>query len=72
MIQYAPMCYNESMTDLKQQIISIAKSVGISKIGFTTADNFDYLKASLIQSQEDGTNSGFEHKNIDEIGRAHV
>lgn len=66
MIQHTPMCYNESMTDLKQQIISIAKSVGISKIGFTTADNFDYLKASLIQSQEDGTNSGFEHKNIDE------
>ena len=32
------------MTDLKQQIIAIAKEIGISKIGFTTADNFDYLK----------------------------
>lgn len=32
------------MTDLKQQIIAIAKEIGISKIGFTTADNFNYLK----------------------------
>jgi epoxyqueuosine reductase len=54
------------MTDLKQQIIDIAKEIGISKIGFTRADNFDYLKKSLTLAQENGTNSGFEHKNIDE------
>ena len=54
------------MTDLKQQIIAIAKEIGISKIGFTTADNFDYLKKTLTRAQESGTNSGFEHKNIEE------
>ncbi|GFH40047.1 tRNA epoxyqueuosine(34) reductase QueG [Lactococcus insecticola] len=54
------------MTDLKQQIIRLSKSLGISKIGFTTADNFDYLEKSLRLAQENGTNSGFEHKNIDE------
>ncbi|GFH42157.1 epoxyqueuosine reductase [Lactococcus hodotermopsidis] len=54
------------MTDLKSQIITLSKEIGISKIGFTTADNFDYLAKSLKMAQENGTSSGFEHKNIAE------
>ncbi|MDR1606336.1 MAG: tRNA epoxyqueuosine(34) reductase QueG [Streptococcaceae bacterium] len=54
------------MTDLKQQIIAIAKEIGISKIGFTTADDFAYLEESLKLAQENGTASGFEHQNIEE------
>ena len=54
------------MTNLKEQIIAISKEIGISKIGFTAADNFDYLEKSLRLAQEKGTNSGFEHQNIEE------
>lgn len=54
------------MIDLKEQIIAISKELGISKIGFTTADNFDYLEKTLRLAQENGTNSGFEHQNIPE------
>ena len=51
---------------LKEQIIQLAHSIGISKIGFTTADDFDYLEKSLRLAVEEGRNSGFEHKNIEE------
>ena len=36
------------------------------KIGFTTADDFAYLEKSLRLAVEEGRNSGFEHKNIEE------
>ncbi|KXT78565.1 tRNA epoxyqueuosine(34) reductase QueG [Streptococcus sp. DD13] len=52
--------------DLKEEIKRIAREVGISKIGFTTADDFDYLEKSLRAAQEEGRSSGFEHKNIEE------
>jgi hypothetical protein len=42
------------MTNLKEQIIAISKEIGISKIGFTAADNFDYLEKSLRLAQEKG------------------
>lgn len=51
---------------LKEKIIQLAHSIGISKIGFTTADDFDYLEKSLRLAVEEGRNSGFEHKNIEE------
>ena len=52
--------------NIKEDIINLAKEIGISKIGFTTADDFDYLEKSLRLSVEEGRNSGFEHKNIEE------
>lgn len=52
--------------NLKAEIQALAKEIGISKIGFTTADDFDYLEASLRQAVEEGRTSGFEHKNIEE------
>ena len=51
---------------IKEEIINLAKDIGISKIGFTTADDFDYLEKSLRLAVEEGRNSGFEHKNIEE------
>ncbi|MGT2933384.1 tRNA epoxyqueuosine(34) reductase QueG [Streptococcus catagoni] len=52
--------------DVKAEIIKLANDIGISKIGFTTADDFDYLEKSLRLAQEEGRTSGFEHKNIEE------
>ncbi|WP_148887818.1 tRNA epoxyqueuosine(34) reductase QueG [Streptococcus sp. Marseille-P6264] len=52
--------------NIKEEIIKLSKDIGISKIGFTTADDFDYLEKSLRLSVEEGLNSGFEHKNIEE------
>lgn len=52
--------------NIKEEIINLAKEIGISKIGFTTADDFDYLEKSLRLAVEEGRNSGFEHKNIEE------
>lgn len=52
--------------NIKEEIINLAKDIGISKIGFTTADDFDYLEKSLRLAVEEGRNSGFEHKNIKE------
>ena len=52
--------------NIKEEIIKLSKDIGISKIGFTTADDFDYLEKSLSLSVEEGRNSGFEHKNIEE------
>ncbi|KXT77073.1 Iron-sulfur cluster-binding protein [Streptococcus sp. DD10] len=52
--------------DIKEEIRNLAKEIGISKIGFTTADDFSYLEKSLRLAVEEGRNSGFEHKNIEE------
>ena len=52
--------------NIKEEIIKLSKEIDISKIGFTTADDFDYLEKSLRLSVEEGRNSGFEHKNIEE------
>ncbi|MGY3765642.1 tRNA epoxyqueuosine(34) reductase QueG [Vagococcus vulneris] len=51
---------------LKQQIIEASKDIGIDKIGFTTADPFDHLKASLEEQKAKGHTTGFEHPMIDE------
>lgn len=52
--------------NLKEKIQDLAREIGISKIGFTMADNFAYLEKSLRAAVEEGRSSGFEHKNIDE------
>jgi len=49
---------------LKQEIIAIAPSLGIDKIGFTTADPFLELKVILENHREKGYESGFEEKDI--------
>lgn len=54
------------MLTLKEKIIAESKKIGIDKIGFTTAEPFDYLKDSLIEQREAGHISGFEHQVIDE------
>ena len=50
---------------LKQEIIDYSKTIGIDKIGFTTADPFLSLKARLYQQQMLGYQSGFEPKDIE-------
>ena len=52
--------------NIKLEIQKMAKEIGISKIGFTTADDFDYLEKSLRLGVEEGRTTGFEHKNIEE------
>ena len=52
--------------NIQEESINLAKEIGISKIGFTTADDFDYLEKSLRLAVDEGRNSGFEHKNIEE------
>lgn len=52
--------------DIKREIQQLAKEIGISKIGFTTADDFDYLEKTLRKGVEEGRTTGFEHKVIEE------
>ena len=42
-----------------------AKSIGIDKIGFTTAAPFRELKNRLVRQQELGYQSGFEEKDLE-------
>lgn len=51
---------------LKQQIITASQQLGIDKIGFTTADDFEYMRAGLEKQKADGHVTGFEHPNLDE------
>lgn len=57
--------YDSSM-NIKADIQALAKEIGISKIGFTTADDFSYLEKSLRLGVEEGRTTGFEHKVIEE------
>lgn len=52
--------------DIKEEIKALAREIGISKIGFTTADDFSYLEKSLRLGVEEGRTTGFEHQNIEE------
>lgn len=52
--------------DIKAEIKKLAYQIGISKIGFTTADDFSYLERSLRLAVEENRHSGFEHKIIEE------
>lgn len=45
---------------LKQDIIDYSKTIGIDKIGFTSANPFSEMKARLEMQQEAGYQSGFE------------
>lgn len=50
---------------LKKEVIQYAKSIGIDKIGFATADPFETLKTRLIRQQELNFQSGFEESDIE-------
>ncbi|MFC6313999.1 tRNA epoxyqueuosine(34) reductase QueG [Lapidilactobacillus achengensis] len=51
---------------LKQAIITASKAIGIDKIGFTTAADFEHLRPSLLAQKAAGHTTGFEHQNLDE------
>ena len=51
--------------ELKKDIIQYSKTIGIDKIGFTTASPFDELKNRLIRQQELHYQSGFEEPDIE-------
>lgn len=50
---------------LKQEVIDYSKTIGIDKIGFTSASTFDELRNRLIRQQELGYQSGFEEPDIE-------
>lgn len=52
--------------DFKQWIIRQAQQIGIDKIGFTHAGDFESLRPELIEQKEKGHTTGFEHHNLDE------
>lgn len=54
-----------NIDQLKEEIIAYSKTIGIDKIGFTTADPFTELKNRLIRQQELGYQSGFEEPDIE-------
>ena len=49
----------------KDELIAYSKSIGVDKIGFTTADPFLKLKDRLQTQQELGYQSGFEEPDIE-------
>jgi epoxyqueuosine reductase len=53
------------LKELKDEIIKIAPSLGIDKIGFATADPFLDLKDILVKHREAGRESGFEEPDLD-------
>jgi epoxyqueuosine reductase len=54
-----------NMDQLKDEVIAYSKTIGIDKIGFTTADPFIELKNRLIRQQELRYQSGFEEPDIE-------
>jgi epoxyqueuosine reductase len=51
--------------ELKQDILSFSKSIGIDKIGFAQASVFDELKQRLIVHEQKGYHSGFEEPDLE-------
>lgn len=54
-----------NVIELQQQLVDYAKTIGVDKIGFTTATPFNELKNVLRRQQELGYLSGFEESNIE-------
>ncbi|MDD9271100.1 tRNA epoxyqueuosine(34) reductase QueG [Paenibacillus sp. GCM10023248] len=50
---------------LQQEIVEAAPSLGIDKIGFTSAEPFTELKDILLRHREKGFESGFEEPDIE-------
>ncbi|MBS4171692.1 tRNA epoxyqueuosine(34) reductase QueG [Bacillus sp. FJAT-49736] len=49
----------------KKDLMEYSKSIGIDKVGFTTADPFTEMKSRLLKQQELQYQSGFEEKDIE-------
>ena len=54
------------LDELKKDVIEYSKEIGIDKIGFTSADIFEELKARLKRQEQLGYQSGFEKGTIEE------
>ncbi|GLB58640.1 tRNA epoxyqueuosine(34) reductase QueG [Cytobacillus sp. NCCP-133] len=54
-----------NFAQFKQEVIEYSKTIGIDKIGFTTASTFDEMKNRLIRQQELQYQSGFEEPDIE-------
>lgn len=54
-----------NIVELQEKVKEYAQSIGIDKIGFTTAAPFRELKNRLKRQQELGYQSGFEEKDLD-------
>lgn len=54
-----------NITELKQEFMAYAQSIGVDKIGFTSASPFMELKNHLRRQQELGYQSGFEESDIE-------
>ncbi len=63
------MTNKEYWEQTKQAIIDYAKTIGIDKIGFASADPFTELKQRLIAHREKGYESGFEEKDLEKRTR---
>ena len=61
-----------NFTQLKQEIIQYSQTIGIDKIGFTTASPFVELKSRLIRQQELHYQSGFEEPDIEKRTNPHL
>lgn len=54
-----------TLAQLKDELIAYSKTIGVDKIGFTSADPFLQLKDRLLTQQYLGYQSGFEEPNIE-------
>ncbi|MEG0260178.1 MAG: tRNA epoxyqueuosine(34) reductase QueG [Lysinibacillus sp.] len=54
-----------NIRELQNEFVAYAQSIGVDKIGFTTAAPFTELKNRLRRQQELGYQSGFEEADID-------
>ena len=52
--------------NIKQWIIEQAKYIGIDKIGFTHAGDFEHLRQDFTDQKDKGFATGFEHADLDE------
>lgn len=56
---------SSAINALKEELIAYSQTLGIDKIGFTSADPFTELKQRLLEHRERGYESGFEEPDID-------
>lgn len=54
-----------TIQEMQEQFVAYAKSIGVDKIGFTTASPFLELKNRLKRQQELGYQSGFEESDVE-------
>ena len=52
--------------DLKSAIIKLSQEIGIDKIGFAAANDFEHLRDGIEAQIAADNQAGFEHKNLDE------